>query len=152
MIAALLSHNSFANDFEIAEKYLLSYSHFDLEEMEKYYSEDAVFKDLTSENFGDNSFIMKGRKNTLERFRTTVGTNFNLDYKFINKFESSDHHVFISDVTSRTNKGEDISYSCGSVVSIIKIVNSKVVSHIDYADYRGFMQSSKNDEKKCRKF
>ena len=98
MAAALFSQNSLASDFEIAEKYLVSYSDFDLEEMKKYYSEDAVFKGLSSEGFGDNSFIMIGKNNIIERFRTAVGNNFKLDYKFINKFESSGHHVFISEV------------------------------------------------------
>ena len=153
MLSVFFSQYLLASDFETADKYLASYSHFDLEKMHKYYSEEATFQDLTSENFGENSFIMKGRENIIEAFKAPFfQKNFKLHYKIINKYESSGHHVFISDVTARTTNTKGTNYSCGNVVSIIKIVDKKVISHVDYADYNGFEQSSKNDKTMCYKF
>ena len=142
-----------ASDFEIAENYLASYSNFNIKEMETYYSEDATFQDLTSEAFGKHAFILTGRDNIIEKFSSSFfQEKFRLKYKFIEKFEASGHHVFISEVISRTTKKDKIKYSCASVVSIIKIVDEKVISHIDYADYDGFKQSSKNKEATCSEF
>ena len=44
----IMTHYSFAmaSDFELAKKYIASYSEFDLEKMSDFYSEDAEFKDL----------------------------------------------------------------------------------------------------------
>jgi len=153
IVAGMFSQSLLARDFEIAEKYIASYSNFDLVEMEKYYSEDATFKDLTSEGFGDNAFVLEGRHNIIEKFSNPFfQTSFRLNYKFSNTFESSGHHVFNSDVTARTTTKEGISYSCGNVVTIIKIVNNKVVSHVDYADYDNFTLTAKNNGEQCRKF
>lgn len=152
-LSVFFSQCLLASDFEIAEQYLESYSNFDLEKMQEFYSENATFQDLTSEAFGVNAFIMKGRKDIIEKFKAPFfQKNFKLHYKIIIKYESSGHHVFISEVTSRINEKKKNSYSCGNVVSIIKIINKKVVSHIDYADYNGFEQSAKNEKTLCDKF
>ena len=68
------------------------------------------------------------RKNIIDKFKTSIPQNkFSLHYKVLNKFESSGHHVFISEVTARTSDENNINYSCGNVVSIIKIDNEKVM-------------------------
>ena len=76
-----------------------------------------------------------------------------LNYEIIAQYESSDHHVFISKVTSKTvNKQDGFTYACGDVVTILKIVDNKIISHIDYADYVSFMKSGKDSDSTCHKF
>lgn len=152
-IIVMFSHAVLADEFEIAQAYLASYSDFNLNELASYYSDNAVFEDLTSENFGENAFIIKGKENILKRFNTSFfQTKFRLRYKIIHQFESSGYHVFISEVTARQKKKQQANFSCGNVVSIIKIVDKKVISHVDYADYKGFVKTSKNPHNQCLRF
>ena len=152
-VVGLFSQSAAAENFEIAEQYIASYTSFDLEQLEKLYSEGAAFKDLTTESRGEKAFIIEGRDNILERFgKPFFQDKFSLHYAVDNKFESSGHHVFNGVVTARTDTKNGVKYSCGNVVTIIKIVDEKVVSHIDYADYKGFKESGKNEGKDCHHF
>jgi len=152
LVSVFLSSNLYASDFELANKYIERYSVFDVEALSDFYSDDAVFKDLTTEGF-KKPFLLEGKKEILKKFSTSFFQNrFTLKYTATEKFESSDHHVFISEVVARTKKDDSVSYSCGKVVSIVKIANDKVVSHIDYADYDAFNKSSKNANNTCSKF
>lgn len=150
LFVVLSSFNAMAENFELVDRYISSYSQFDLEQLENFYSEDAEFKDLTTENYGKHAFIMEGKQNILDKFKATTAGKLQLNYRIIDQYEASGHHVLISEVTTRSGKKPN--FSCGKVVSIIKVKNDKIVSHIDYADYKHFNQSAQNKNNQCKRF
>ena len=149
----LIQTNSvMASNFELAEKYIASYSQFDIDTMATFYSDDAEFRDLTSEKMGVYSFNMIGKQNIIEKFKKHIPKTMKISYKINTNFESGGHHVFIGQVTSKTESKGKINYSCSDVVTILKIVGNKNVSHIDYANYPGFAETQKTGGVTCQKF
>lgn len=123
----------------IAMDYIDAYGAFDLERVETFYAEDAVFTDPTSFEFTDFGapYHWEGREaiiRELHELKTESGV-VAVTYKSSQVYEASGRVVFVADLQPVYNTKEGVVRTQVPIVTIVTVRNGKVIEHRDYADY-----------------
>ncbi len=124
----------------VADAYLKVYQVFDLEKMEPFYSEDAIFYDPTSEMWGEDGFHWRGKKEIMEGMRKLVAEfNPKMEYIVKERYESAGHVVYSGKGRAVAVEDGATRISCNAVTTVITVKAGKVVEHRDYADYATYL-------------
>jgi len=138
--AARASDASSADIVNTASDYLAAYSTFDVEKMQPFYSDDAVFTDPTSRNQipGFSEFTFEGKNAIIKGLGDyAAGYNsFSVHYEVKRRFESAGNVVFIADLSYEGETKNGDRFAGGApIVTVIKVKDGKIVRHTDYFDY-----------------
>lgn len=130
----------------IGKNYLKFYSSYNIKELDKLYADDAEFTDPISVVYQPNSPItVKGKMNILEFLKSASQMFKSFKYDIQEHFISGDYAVYMGH-TIFEMYGKDLGIKEESVrfktkiVTILKIVNGKIQTHTDYADYTTFLK------------
>lgn len=127
---------------DIAEQYLAAYSTFDVDEIEPFLADNAVFYDPTSStqtadggpfHFESKEAILKGLGDYAAQYKS-----FTLNYDLERRYESEGSIVFVAQLTWTVIGKDDQTFTgAAPIVTVVKIENGKVIGHTDYYDYKG---------------
>ena len=135
---------------EIADAYLEVYVDFNLEKMEPFYSEDAVFIDPTSEVWGEDGFDWHGKKEVMAGMEAVVAEfNPKVEYFIKEKYESAGHVVYTGKAKAITTVEGVIETACVAVTTIITVKAGKIAEHRDYVDYTTYENTDWTGNQEC---
>ncbi|MCA8888176.1 MAG: nuclear transport factor 2 family protein [Parvularculaceae bacterium] len=126
---------------KIAIDYLSAYSTFDVEKIEPFLADDAVFEDPTSAGQTplENGFFFEGKQAIIDGLGGYAAqfAKFSVRYDFERHYESAGNVVFVAQLNylSTTTDGR-VFEGAAPIVTVIRVRDGKVVRHSDYYDYR----------------
>lgn len=122
-----------------ARTYLEAYQRLDLQQLERYYTEDVEFNDPTSLRVSGigGPFVWRGREAVLAGVRRWAQSVQSLNYDVERIYEASGRVVFSGTVTSVTRTPGGVARYRYPIVTILTISDGRVSEHRDYTDYAG---------------
>ena len=125
LISIFIPTLTYSNDRDIADEYMKAYSQFDLNEMTRFYTTDARFRDPTSDMWGEHAW--------------------NID----EKYESGGHTIYTGKVKYSGLKAGELTTRCLLISTVVSVKDGKVVEHRDYIDYANFDIARKSGDQDC---
>ena len=140
-------------DSSVADAYMKVYtdSKASFEELGKLYSKDVVFRDPTSDKWGEYAWNIDGRSKILEAMKTHASQfdEISISYRTQVKYTSSGHTVYTGKVKLSQVKDNVLETICSPITTIISVRDGKVVEHRDYVDYDTWESSKKKGDQDC---
>ncbi len=131
---------------KIAEEYMKRLTSGDFDKLGRLYHDEAAFVDFTAESVAQGGYHFRGKKDILDFWKKT--SKGRISYKFTPaKQFSSGNYVVMIGVYDYKGTGEPLGLSKELIVRLktdavttLKIVDGKVVSHLDMVDYKNLMK------------
>ena len=140
--APLHAEDKNAAIIKIAEDYIAAYSTFDVDVIEPFIADDAIFSDPTSkdQNASGGQFMFVGKKAILKGLGEYAAQykSFTLVYDVERRYVANNVVVFVAQLTYTVIALDDQVYTdTAPIVTAITVKDSKVKQHIDLYDYDG---------------
>ena len=150
--ATLISSIAHSDDAKIADAYMKAYARFDLDAMSAFYSDDAKFRDPTSDMWGEYAWNMDGKQKIIDRMKAFFADyeDSAATYAVKEKYESSGHTIYTGKVKYSLTKNGELQTRCMRISTVVSVKDGKVVEHRDYIDYDNFDTSMKVGDQDCR--
>lgn len=135
----------------VAAEYMRAYSIFDVGALASFYSENALFRDPTSEVWGESAWNMDGKADILRRIESFASKydNVSIDYNVREQYESAGYNVFTGKAKISYEKDGTLETRCLLVTTIVTTKDGKVAEHRDYFDYANYEASKKAGDQIC---
>lgn len=141
LTAALIAGAAHGDDSGIIDDYMKAFFAFDVKKLSEYYTEDAIFRDPTSEVWGEESaWNMDGKEQIMKKMNSFLSNydEVTIQYNVKTRYESGGHHVFTGKSKVSYEKQGALETACVAVTSVVSVKDGKVVEHRDYYDYDNF--------------
>ena len=132
---------------DIGRRYLETVYRFDFDQQATFYTEDSVFEDHTVDIF-EQTWHFKGPDEIVGLFRDTLPeTPLKVDVDIQDAFIVADrvhfyvHYHNTGDGTPMGVPGKEITVTAKGF-TILRIVDGKVLHHLDYIDYPGMFRQA----------
>jgi hypothetical protein len=109
------------------------YSKAQIDSLERFLAEDAVFE--------DPSHMLHGRTEFISKLKTSLEGFVFERYDIHQWIPSGRHHILAIGVLTFTQQGRDKTLRFETPLAVgLKIVDGKVARHVDYVDLRVYME------------
>ncbi|MCF3648753.1 nuclear transport factor 2 family protein [Synoicihabitans lomoniglobus] len=141
LLPLTLSAERSAELLTVAESYMEAYTAQDYPELATFYTPSTVFDDPTAAGMWGQSFTVEGGENIVEAMRT--GWSLIQDFKFKTREHIVYHdrvvlvgtsHMTVDGAMIGRKAGQSFSFDLPAV-TILRIVDGKVLLHLDHYDY-----------------
>ena len=149
--STLVTSLAHGDALSVADNYMKAYAKFDLDAMSKFYADDAIFRDPTSDMWGDYAWNMDGKEKIISRMKAFFNDyeSGSASYAIKEKYESSGHTIYTGKVKYSLTKNGELQTRCMRISTVVSVKDGKVVEHRDYIDYANFDTSKKIGDQDC---